>query len=60
MYFPEFREYEGCCRFQGCTHVHEPDCVVKEAVNAGRICSERYDSYVQIYEELKEKEKRRY
>ena len=60
MYFPEFREYEGCCRFQGCTHVHEPDCVVKEAVNAGRICRERYDSYVQIYEELKEKEKRRY
>ena len=60
FYFPEFREYEGNCRFQGCTHVHEPDCVVKEAVDAGCISRERYDSYVQMYEELKEKEKRRY
>ena len=60
LYFPEFREYEGNCRFQGCTHVPEPDCVVKEAVDAGNISRERYDSYVQMYEELKEKEKRRY
>ncbi|MGN0251438.1 MAG: ribosome small subunit-dependent GTPase A [Oliverpabstia sp.] len=60
LYFPELREYEGNCRFQGCTHVHEPDCVVKEAVDAGRISRERYDSYIQMYEELKEKEKRRY
>lgn len=59
-YFPELRDYEGKCRFQGCAHVHEPDCRVKQAVEEGRISRERYESYVNIYEELKEKEKRRY
>lgn len=60
QFFPELRDYEGKCRFQGCAHVHEPDCKVKEAVKAGRISRERYESYVNLYEELKEKEKRRY
>lgn len=60
MFFPELREYEGKCRFQGCSHVHEPDCRVKEAVEDGRISRERYESYTNIYEELREKEKRRY
>lgn len=60
QFFPEFREYEGECRFQGCAHVHEPDCRVKEALEEGKISCERYDSYVNIYEELREKEKRRY
>ena len=60
MYFPEFRRYEGECRFQGCVHVNEPDCRVKEAVKDGKISRERYESYVGLYEELKEKEKRRY
>jgi len=60
LYFPEFREYEGNCRFQGCVHVHEPGCCVKEAVEMEKISSQRYENYVSIYEELKEKEKRRY
>ena len=60
MYFPELRRYEGECRFQGCVHVNEPDCRVKEAVKEGKISRERYESYVGLYEELKEKEKRRY
>ncbi|MDY4671111.1 MAG: ribosome small subunit-dependent GTPase A [Oliverpabstia sp.] len=60
LYFPEFREYEGNCRFQGCVHVHEPGCSVKEAVEMKKISSQRYENYVSIYEELKEKEKRRY
>lgn len=60
LYFPEFREYEGNCRFQGCVHVHEPGCCVKEAVEKGKISSQRYENYVSLYEELKEKEKRRY
>ena len=60
MYFPELRRYEGECRFLGCVHVNEPDCRVKDAVEEGNISRERYESYVGLYEELKEKEKRRY
>ncbi len=51
MSFPEFRRVEGTCRFRRCSHVHEPDCVVKEALEAGEIRRERYDSYVRLLEE---------
>ncbi|MBC5744095.1 ribosome small subunit-dependent GTPase A [Lachnospiraceae bacterium MD308] len=57
-FFPEFEEFEGTCRFDGCSHTHEPDCAVKNAVSDGKIASVRYDSYKKIYEELKDK--RRY
>ena len=57
-YFPEFADYEGKCRFQGCVHVHEPDCAVKEAVEKGKIHKVRYQDYLEIYEEMKNK--RRY
>ena len=57
-YFPEFADYEGKCRFQGCVHVHEPDCAVKEAVEKGKIQKVRYQDYLEIYEEMKNK--RRY
>lgn len=36
-YFREFASYEGQCRFQGCDHVHEPGCAVKEALEEGKI-----------------------
>lgn len=58
--FPEFREHEGACRFQGCIHDKEPGCAVKAAVEAGQISRERYDSYIGLFQELKEREKRRY
>lgn len=57
-YFREFGEYEGQCRFQGCTHTHEPGCRVKEALYEGKISRQRYDNYLEMYTELKEK--RRY
>jgi ribosome biogenesis GTPase len=50
--FREFRPYKGQCRFTGCTHTHEPDCAVKEALQKGRIAQSRYDSYVMIRQEL--------
>lgn len=56
-YFPEFEEYESTCRFQGCVHVNEPQCGVKQALNDGKISKERYDNYRLIYEELKDKKK---
>ena len=59
-YFSEFHPYEGQCRFLGCTHTHEPDCKVKEALENGQINSVRYENYLQMYEELKEWEKRKY
>lgn len=52
-YFPEFGKYEGICRFDGCSHTHEPGCAVKNAVSAGEIAAVRYDSYKEMYEELK-------
>ena len=57
-YFREFGEYEGQCRFQGCTHTHEPGCRVKEELDEGKISRQRYDNYLEMYTELKEK--RRY
>jgi ribosome biogenesis GTPase len=49
-YFPEFRPLVAECAFSDCTHTHEPDCAVKEAVEAGEISPERYDSYLRIRE----------
>ena len=56
--FPEFVMYEPQCRFQGCMHIHEPGCAVKKALSEGKISQQRYDNYLALYEELKEK--RRY
>ena len=57
-FFPEFREYESGCRFQGCAHIHEPGCAVKEALAEGKLSQSRYENYKLIYEELKDR--RRY
>ena len=56
-YFQEFAPYAEQCRFQGCSHTHEPDCGVKKALEEGRISRIRYENYVNIYQELKEKRK---
>lgn len=59
-YFPEFAPYNDQCRFNGCSHLHEPGCAVKEAVEEGKIHEVRYRDYVEMYKEQQEKEKRRY
>ena len=53
-YYPEFRAYEPYCKFRGCSHLSEPDCKVKEAVEAGKISRVRYENYTVLYRELKE------
>ena len=58
FYFTEFAPFEGQCRFQGCDHVHEPGCAVKEALQEGKIHPVRYENYLEMYTELKER--RRY
>lgn len=52
-YFPEFLRYDEQCRFQGCRHIHEPGCRVKEALEEGEISRIRYEDYLSLYEELK-------
>lgn len=53
-YFPEFREYIGSCKFRGCTHIHEPGCKVKEALENGEIVKERFETYMTYYKQLKD------
>lgn len=53
-YFVEFQPFEKYCRFNGCAHINEPDCGVKEALNKKKISKERYANYLLLYEELKE------
>ncbi|WP_099468551.1 ribosome small subunit-dependent GTPase A [Konateibacter massiliensis] len=57
-YFPEFMEYQPACKFQGCMHINEPKCMVKEALSEGKISQIRYHNYVEMFNELKDK--RRY
>lgn len=57
-YFPDFKPFAKDCKFQGCIHVGELVCSVKEAVCKGRISQSRYGNYLLMYQELKKK--RRY
>lgn len=56
-FYPEFRNYEGGCRFRGCAHISEPDCCVKAALAEGKISDVRYHNYTVLYEELKNRRK---
>ena len=49
--FPELRRYRDHCAFRRCSHTHEPQCAVVDAVNAGAVDGERYESYVRLREE---------
>lgn len=51
-YFPEFSALRNRCRFRRCSHLHEPECAVQQAVTEGVIFPERYSSYRQIHESL--------
>lgn len=55
-YFVEFRKYISKCEFQGCSHVKEENCGIKDAVEKNIISENRYNRYVKIYEDLKYKE----
>lgn len=46
--FPEMRELMHNCQFNNCTHVHEPGCAVKKALNQGKISHSRYNNYLSI------------
>ena len=59
-YWAEFAAYDCHCRFLPCSHTHEPDCAIKEAVEAGALSMLRYEGYLKLHEELSEQEKLRY
>ena len=50
-YFREIAPLVADCRFSDCTHVHEPGCAVKQAVENGRVAVQRYESYLRLREE---------
>ena len=49
-HFVEFRPYIPLCKFPDCSHTHETDCAVKDAVHWGQIHAGRYESYLKLYE----------
>lgn len=53
-YFREFRTFNDC-KFNNCKHIKEPKCAVKEAVKLKKITRERYENYLYIYNEIKNK-----
>lgn len=54
LYFPEFLPYQSYCSFSNCSHVYEPECAVKEAVEEGKISYIRYNNYCVIYKEMEQ------
>jgi len=59
-YFIDFSNYIEECEFVGCTHIKEQNCGIKNAVEDGKIESQRYQRFCKIYSELKEKEAHRW
>ena len=56
--FKEF--FASKCKYNGCLHLEEPGCMVKEKVQSGEILKSRYDNYLQLIKELKDKKEKGY
>ena len=59
-YFIEFIPYIEKCEFVGCSHIKEQKCGIKCAIEEGKISQERYDRYCKIYQDLKQKEAKKW
>ena len=59
-YFKEFEQFVENCEFIGCTHIKEENCGIKQAVKNGDIDKNRYERFCKIYQELKQKEERKW
>ena len=51
--FADVEDLAAACRFNDCSHLHEPDCEVKRRVESGAIPRARYDTYVRLADDLK-------
>ena len=54
-FFPELFKLSGKCQYYNCTHIHEPGCAVKEALENGEISESRYYNYIMMSESSDEK-----
>ena len=59
-YFKEFKELEKECKYVGCTHIKEEECGIKKALEKGKIENSRYENYIKIYNDLKDKEEHKW
>lgn len=59
-YFVEFNEYVQDCEYQDCRHIKENECGIKKALIERRISESRYNNFIKIYEELKDKEEHKW
>lgn len=59
-YFKELKEYGKTCEFVGCSHIKEENCGIKQGLSDGKISIDRYERYCKIYNELKNKEARKW
>ena len=59
-YFKEFKNEINKCEFVGCTHIKEENCGIKKALESNKISISRYENYIKIYEDLKEKEEHKW
>ncbi len=59
-YYREFKEHEKDCEFVGCTHIKEKECGIRKALEKGSISNSRYQNYIKIYEDLKDREEHKW
>ena len=59
-YFVEFKNGIENCRYIGCSHIKEDECGVKDLIEENKIDRQRYENYIKIYEELKDKEEHKW
>lgn len=59
-YFKDLEKYDETCEFVGCSHIREENCGIKQALESGKISIDRYERYCKIYNELKNKEARKW
>lgn len=59
-YFKEFVQHEKECEFVGCTHIKEQECGIKKALENEKIANSRYENYIKIYNNLKDKEEHKW
>ena len=59
-YFKEFKKYIKDCEFIGCTHIKEENCGIRKALESGEISQNRYNNFIKIYLDLKDKEEHKW